>query len=84
MEANAVFANTGGGVSDVTCELVVVQTSELIDTAAVTLEASGGLDTESLALSGALTASGPATVQLQCEGSASGISFSDADMVVLG
>ena len=84
LDANATLVNTSGGAITVTCDLVFAPTAELIDTASVRLAASGGLDTETLALTGALEPAGGGTVRLDCDATASGVTFSDADLVILG
>ena len=84
VEANAVMVNTGGAAVIVTCDLVDAPTSELLDTASVRLAAVGGLDTETLALSGDLESIGGGTVRLDCHATAAGVTFSDADLVALG
>jgi hypothetical protein len=84
IDANAVFVNGGGAAVTVTCDLVFAPTDELIDTASVRLGASGGLDTETLALSGPLAPTSVGAVRMDCDATATGVTFADADLVILG
>jgi hypothetical protein len=84
IEANAVFVNTGGAAVTVTCDLLFGPTADLLDTASVRLGASGGLDTETLGLSSLLDATATGSVRMDCEATATGVTFSDADLVIFG
>ncbi len=82
VDANFVVVNGGAGAATVSCDLIALPGSDLIDTASVRLAASGGVDTETLFLSGGIDAA--ASARVDCESTASGVDFFDADAIALG
>jgi hypothetical protein len=68
----------------VTCDLLYGAAPDLIDTARVRLGASGGLDTETLAVGGVLQAGAGGTARIECHAGTTGVTFTSADLFVLG
>ena len=79
-----IVENGATSATIVTCDLVYGTAPELVDTARVRLDAAGGLDTETLALSGVLEAGAGGSARIECDAGVSGVTFTSADLVALG
>jgi hypothetical protein len=84
VEGNVVVENGAASATTVTCDLVYGAGPELLDTARVRLGASGGLDTETLAVGAVLQAGAGGSARIECDAGASGVTFTSADLVALG
>jgi hypothetical protein len=84
VDANLIVVNGAASTVTVTCDLIANPGAEFIDTASVRLAASGGIDTDTLWLSGGVAAAGAGSVRVDCDASASGVMFTDADIIALG
>ncbi|MGE0026497.1 MAG: hypothetical protein AB7O78_03495 [Thermoleophilia bacterium] len=84
VDANLIVVNGAASAVTVTCDLIANPGAEFIDTASVRLAASGGIDTDTLWLSGGVSAAGAGSVRVDCDASASGVTFADADIIALG
>ena len=84
VDGNLVVENGGAAATTVACDLLYGAGPELLDTARVRLGASGGLDTQTLALGGVLEAGAGGSTRIECDAGASGVTFTSADLVVLG
>jgi hypothetical protein len=82
IHANLILVNTGNAAARVVCDLSSVG---LLDDAEVTLDAQGGLDTTTVALSGTVDPpAGPARLaQVTCTTAATGVTYEDADIVAI-
>ena len=84
VEGNVVVENGAASATTVTCDLLYGTAPDLLDTARVRLGASGGLDTETLAVGGVLEAGAGGSARIECDAGASGVTFTSADLVALG
>jgi hypothetical protein len=82
IHANLILVNTGNAGARVLCNL---SSFGSLDDAEVTLDAAGGLDTATVALSGTVDPpAGPARLaQVTCTTAASGVTYEDADIVAI-